>query len=209
MFLSRLAGNTYEPNLFFVICLDVLYPSILGLWLGWLQRSWPRALCGFVLGVVVGLLGEPLNLALRSRHVAWHGESVLERMCFTLWLTSVLFALFLTFERDAWLGSWWRRLWSRLIGGFLTGLAVVILAAILDMISTGLIERASRFYVLWIAGPLVMGLVIGMFAMLLLWAVGLNWSDAWDPVRVPRALDDAVRERFGAGQEALPTHLRE
>jgi hypothetical protein len=36
--------------------LGFIYPPLLGAWLGWLQRSWPRALLGVVLGILIGIL---------------------------------------------------------------------------------------------------------------------------------------------------------
>ena len=35
--------------------LGFIYTPVVGLWLGWLQRSWPRALVGALVGVVIGV----------------------------------------------------------------------------------------------------------------------------------------------------------
>jgi hypothetical protein len=50
----RRVTNPGDHDLFLAIRLGFIYTSVVGLWLGWLQRSWQRALTGAVVGIVIG-----------------------------------------------------------------------------------------------------------------------------------------------------------
>src|SRR5262245_38978695 len=48
-------ANPGDHDILLANRLGFIYTPVVGLWLGWLQRSWPRALLGAFAGVAVGL----------------------------------------------------------------------------------------------------------------------------------------------------------
>jgi hypothetical protein len=45
-----------EHDLHLAYRLGFIYPPVVAIWIGWLQRSWLRALFGAMLGVLIGVL---------------------------------------------------------------------------------------------------------------------------------------------------------
>src|SRR6185312_9652717 len=54
--IPRDVANAGDHDLLLANRLGFIYTAVVGVWLGWLQRSWQRALFGVIAGVVIGIV---------------------------------------------------------------------------------------------------------------------------------------------------------
>ena len=149
--------------------LGFIYTPTVGLWLGWLQRSWRRALVGALVGLVIGV--------------------------FYMWLCAsrnflaimVGFPCLLGGGLAAVVGSnrshWFTSLGARLGKGLLAGLVLGFVYMVTLNVTGGMVMTAhdrmddyTQSYVtmMWRAGPVALGISSALFFVLIRWAVGLT-----------------------------------
>lgn len=155
-----------EHDLWLAQRLGFILAPALAMWLGWLQRSWRRALIGAGCGLLIGWLcfelcrgaAQPILLALPI-------------------LLGGAFAAFCGLHRDDWLRCLGGRFAKGLLVGLLIGLAY---NAFLGMGARVFWPRAENvdytgayIRMMWRAGPLALGLSGAMLFPSIRWAAGL------------------------------------
>jgi hypothetical protein len=164
----RQVNGPAEHDLLLAHRLGFIYAPLLGLWLGWLQRSWPRALLGAMLGVLIGGLYFLL--------CGWNFLAVM--VAFPCLLGGV-FAMLLGSNCDPWLRGLGARLGKGLVAGFVLGVVYMVVlnfvgASFPDSIQGGGDFTKRYVGIMWQAGPVALGLASGLFLILFRWAVGLT-----------------------------------
>jgi len=157
-----------EHDLLLANRLGFVYPPLIGLWLGWLQRSWLRAAAGALAGVAVGLI-----------YLLLCSHNFLAVMVAFPCLCGGVFAAVVGSNRDSWLAGLGARLAKGLAAGFILGLIYMVALNVgVGIILSGDVdlEDFTSHYVaaMWRAGPVALALASGVFLILLRWAVGLT-----------------------------------
>jgi hypothetical protein len=148
--------------------LGFIYTPIVGLWLGWLQKSWRRALLATGVGVAIGFIYMALCAT----------RNFLAIMVGFPCLLGGLLAAAAGSNRSAWLRGLAARFGKGLLAGFVLGLIYMLTLNIAGSMFAPfpLFGRdATQAYigVMWRTGPIALGLASGLFFLLLRWAVGL------------------------------------
>lgn len=147
--------------------LGFIYTPIVGLWLGWLQNSWKRALLSAGVGAVIGFIYMAL-CATRDFFAIMVG--------FPCLLGGLLAALAGS-NRSNWLRQLAARFGKGLLAGFVLGFVYMVILNIAGPLVTRvrLDDEPTHAYVvmMWRSGPIALGLASGLFFPLLRWAVGL------------------------------------
>lgn len=145
----------------------ILAPAV-GLWLGWLQRSWRRAMVGSGLGLLIGWLYFLLGSGGEVRAI-------------TLVVLSVLggaFAASCGSNRSDWLRGLAGRFAKGLLAGFLLALvytALISLGPLVFWPKSGNIDYLGAYLrMMWRAGPFALGLSGALLFLSIRWAVGLT-----------------------------------
>jgi Ice-binding-like len=158
-----------EHDLWLAQRLGFILAPALALWLGWLQRSWRRALIGGGCGLLTGWLCyqlcsgafQPILLAL------------------PILLGGVL-AAFCGLHRNDWLHCLAGRLAKGLLVGLLIALvyiALLSLGALAFWPRTGNVSYTGAYIrMMWRAGPLALGVASAMLLPSIRWAAGLAAS---------------------------------
>ncbi len=149
--------------------LGFIYTPIVGLWVGWLQRSWKRAITGAIVGALVGFLYMLLCAS---------GNFMAIEVGFPCLLGAVL-AVVLGSNRSDWLRDFGARLGKGLLAGLVFGFVYTVTLNIVGaMVSTPTFEVGldTKSYVamMWRAGPVALGISSSLFFILMRWAVGLT-----------------------------------
>jgi hypothetical protein len=149
--------------------LGFIYTPVVGLWLGWLQKSWRRALIGAGVGIAIGF-GYMMLCASRNFLAIMVG--------FPCMLGGVLAAV-VGSNRSPWLSGLGARLGKGLLAGLVLGFVYMLTLNIAgDMVMTAHDDFSdqTRSYIamMWRAGPVALGLSGGLFLVLIRWAVGLT-----------------------------------
>ncbi len=148
--------------------LGLIYTPVVGLWLGWVQRSWRQALIGALVGGFVGVLYLSLN-----------GRNFLAVMVGFPCLCGGVFSMLAGSNRDPWVRGLGARLGKGLAAGFVLGFVYMV---VLNIAGAMLSEpwgpetdpTAAYVAMMWKAGPVALGLSSGLFLLLVRWAVGLT-----------------------------------
>jgi len=164
----REVSSPGEHDLFLANRLGLLFTPLVGTWLGWLQRSWLRALFGAMLGILIGLL-----------YLILCGRNFLAVMVAFPCLLGGVFAMLAGSNREPWFENLGVRLGKGLVAGFVLGL---VYAVALNVVGAGFLPHfritgdfTSRYVsMMWKAGPVALGLAGGLFLILMRWAVGLT-----------------------------------
>jgi len=150
--------------------LGFIYTPAVGLWLGWLQRSWQRAIFGAFVGIIIGTIYMWL-CASRDFLAIMVG--------FPCLLGSVL-AVVAGSNRSHWLTGAGARLGKGLLAGLVLGFVyMVILNFAAAFIKTPIPDPGepptkSYVWVMWRTGPIALGIASALFFPLIRWAVGLT-----------------------------------
>jgi hypothetical protein len=148
--------------------LGFIYTPIVGLWLGWLQRSWSRAVFGVLAGVVIGFIYMWLC----------SGRNFLAIMVGFPCLLGGVLAAVAGSNRSEWLAGLGARLGKGLLAGLVLGFVYMfVLNVACSMMMTTADDpdhyTASYIATMWRAGPIALGLSSALFFVLMRWAVGL------------------------------------
>jgi hypothetical protein len=149
--------------------LGFIYTPVVGLWLGWLQKSWRRALVGAGVGIAIGF-GYMALCASRNFLAIMVG--------FPCMLGGVL-ATVVGSNRSPWLSGLGARLGKGLLAGLVLGFIYMLtlnIAGGMVMTAHDRFDDQTRSYIamMWRAGPVALGLSGGLFLVLIRWAVGLT-----------------------------------
>lgn len=149
--------------------LGFIFAPVVGIWLGWLQRSWKRAIGGALLGVCIGVAYMWL-CSTRNFLAIMVG--------FPCLLGGVLAAI-ASSNRSPWLIELAPRLFKGLLAGLVLGFVyMVVLNVAGGMVMTPNDEAAdhTEYYIkmMWRAGPIALALASGLFFVAIQWAVGLT-----------------------------------
>lgn len=162
----RAATSAEEHDLWFAQRLGFILAPFLALWLGWLERSWRRALIGCACGLPIGWLSYQLC----------SGAFPSVRLALPVLLGGV-FAAFCGSRREDGL----RCLAGRFAKGLLVGLVIGLVYT--DLLSVGALAfwpgagnvdyTGAYVRMMWRAGPLALGLSGAMLLPSVRWAAGL------------------------------------
>lgn len=164
--IPRAVTSASEHDLWLAQRLGFILAPTLALWLGWLQRSWRRALIGACCGLVTGWLcyqlcrdaAQPILLALPI-------------------LLGGVFAAFCGLHQEDWLRCLADRFAKGLLVGLLIGLAynaLLGLGARAFWPAAGNVDYTSAYIrMMWRAGPLALGVSGAMLFPSIRWAAGL------------------------------------
>jgi hypothetical protein len=152
--------------------LGFIYPPVVGLWLGWLQRSWRRVVGAAVVGVAIGFA---------YRRMCASGD-LLAGMAGFPSLLGGIFGACVGSNRSDWLRGLPSRLGKGLLAGMALGFVYMVALNGLGFLIEGLPKPAvdmRRFtdhyiHMVWRTGPVALGLASGLFFILIPWAVGLK-----------------------------------
>jgi hypothetical protein len=162
-------ANSGDHDILLADWLGFIYTPVVGLWLGWLQRSRRRALCGAGVGIAIGFAYMALCAS----------RNFLAIMVGFPCLLGGVVAGVVGSNRSPWLFG----LGGRLGKGLLAGLVLGFVYMVVLNIAGGMVMTAhdnysdeTRGYVamMWRAGPVALGLSSGLFFVLIRWAVGLT-----------------------------------
>lgn len=152
--------------------LGFIFTPVVGIWLGWLQRSWQRAAFGAGVGICIGFVYLWL-CASRNFLAIMVG--------FPCLLGSAL-AVVVGSNRSPWLGGLGARLGKGLLAGLVLGFVYMVVLNVLgDMMATDLETTptqdeltANYVQMMWRTGPIALGISSALFFVLIRWAVGLT-----------------------------------
>ncbi len=149
--------------------LGFIYTPVVGLWLGWLQRSWRRALVGAVVGIIVGFFYLWLCASLNFLAIM---------VGFPCLLGGGLAAV-VGSNRSHWLTGLGARLGKGLLAGLVLGFVYMVtlnVAGGMVMTAHDQSDDSTQNYVtmMWRAGPVALGISSALFFILIRWAVGLT-----------------------------------
>jgi hypothetical protein len=148
--------------------LGFIYTPLVGLWLGWLQKSWRRALLAAGIGVVIGFIYMALCAT----------RNFLAIMVGFPCLLGGLLAALAGSNRSAWPRQFAGRFGKGLLAGFVLGLVYMLTLNITGAMFTPFPlfgQDAPEGYIsmMWRTGPIALGLASGLFFLLFRWAAGL------------------------------------
>jgi hypothetical protein len=149
--------------------LGFIYTPVVGLWLGWLQRSWPRALLGAAVGILIGFIYMWLCSG---------GNFLAIMIGFPCLLGGVL-AVAAGSNRSPWLSDSGIRLGKGLLAGLVLGFVYMFIlnvvgAIVRDDADAYSDHKTAYVRMMWRAGPVALGLASALFFILMRWAVDLT-----------------------------------
>lgn len=151
--------------------LGLIFTPSTGIYLGWLQRSWKRAILGVLVGLGIGLIFVGLTLY----------RNFLAIMIGFPCLLGGAFAALLGSNESRWGDDVSPRFWKGLVAGLSLGViyAVVLNVVLLFSIPPRIYYQGNdwvQHYIkaMWRAGPIALGLGAALFFVLIRWAVGLK-----------------------------------
>jgi len=157
------AGSTEEHDLWLTQRLGFILAPALALWLGWLQRSWRRALIGAGCGLLTGWLCYQLS--------SGTFQPILPALPIVL---GGVFGAFCGSQRNDWLPCLAGRFAKGLLVGLLIGLAYVALlnlGALVFWPHAGNVDYTAAYIrMTWRAGPLALGVAGAMLCPSIRWA---------------------------------------
>lgn len=162
--------NPTQHDLCLANRLGFLYSSLAGIWLGWIQRSWHRALWGVAVGTAIGFAYMILCSTMDFFAIM---------VIFPCMLGGAL-ALLNGSNQSHWLwGSLWRFGKGLLAGVVLGWVYMFTLQTVFgwltrpDDYASEEIFAQTYVHKMWLAGPIALGFSSALFFILIRWAVGL------------------------------------
>lgn len=148
--------------------LGFIYTPLVGLWLGWLQRSWRRAIAGAVVGIGIGFVYMWLCAS----------RNFLAIMVGFPCLLGSAMAAFAGSNRSHWLKGLGLRLGKGLLAGLVLGFTYMVIlntaGAMFSPSGDGADYTKSYIKMMWRDGPIALGISSALFLVLIKWAVGLS-----------------------------------
>jgi hypothetical protein len=165
----RQVANPGDHDLFLANWLGFIYTPVVGLWLGWLQRSWRRAFFGMAVGIGIGIIYMWLCMS----------RNFLAIMVGFPCLLGCVLAAVVGSNRSHWLAGLSARLGKGSLAGLVLGFVYMVVLNVGAVVVIGPGERPDDFtknYVrmMWRTGPIALGVSSGLFFVLIRWAVGLT-----------------------------------
>jgi hypothetical protein len=165
----RQVASPGDHDIFLVNRLGFIYTPVVGLWLGWLQRSWRRAAFGAVVGIVIGFIYMALCAS----------RNFLAIMVGFPCLLGAVVAVVVGSNRSHWLTGLGARLGKGLLAGLVLGFVYMVVLNVggaMVMSPNESPEDETRAYVqmMWRSGPIALGISSALFFVLIRWAVGLT-----------------------------------
>jgi hypothetical protein len=162
-------ANPGDHDILLANRLGFIYTPVVGLWLGWLQRSWQRALLGALVGVVIGFCYMWLCAS----------RNFLAIMVGFPCLLSGGLAVVVGSNRSHWLTGLGARLGKGLLAGLVLGFVYMVtlnVAGGMVMTAHNRADDYTQSYItmMWRAGPVALGISSALFFVLMRWAVGLT-----------------------------------
>jgi hypothetical protein len=167
--IPRQVASPGDHDIFLANRLGFIYTPIVGLWLGWLQRSWRRAAFGAVVGIIIGAFYMWLCSS----------RNFLNIMVGFPCLLGCVLAGVVGSNRSHWLTGLGARLGKGLLAGLVLGFVYMVVLNVGGVMVTSPIENPNdetRAYVqmMWRSGPIALGISSALFFVLIRWAVGLT-----------------------------------
>ncbi|MGC9944080.1 MAG: hypothetical protein ABSE48_19810 [Verrucomicrobiota bacterium] len=149
--------------------LGFIYTPVVGLWLGWLQRSWWRALIGATVGIGIGIIYMWLCAS----------RNFLAIMVGFPCLLGCVLAVVVGSNRSQWLAGIGARLGKGLFAGLVLGFVYMVVLNVGGAMVMAPDESPADFtknyvYMMWHIGPIALGISSALFFVLIRWAVGLT-----------------------------------
>ena len=161
MIIPRSLVDSFEHDLRLAQGLGLTYPPLIGLWLGWVQRSWSRSLWGVAVGGGIGV----------AYYFLCTGRNFLAIMVAFPCLLGAAFAGLIGSNRSRPLEDAATRMIKGLIAGFALGSAYLVLANLL--VSRLALTEPSYSLNMWKGGAPAMAASSALFLVLLRWSIGL------------------------------------
>lgn len=167
-----------EHDIFLADRLGFIYTPVVGLWLGWLQRSWRRAAFGAAVGIAIGFIYMSLCAS----------RDFLAIMVGFPCLLGAALSVVVSSNRSPWVTGLGLRLGKGLLAGLVLGFVYMFVLNVGGAMVTTPNESPddlTKAYVkmMWRTGPIALGISSALFFVLIRWAVGLT--------RVKLVFDDA------------------
>lgn len=161
MLVPNRAGGPSQHDLALAKNLGFLFPSFVGVWVGWMRRSLFWAIGGLAAGLGVGACFAGLC-----------GDEFL-LIPITMVFPCVLGGMFsLVFGAgDDWVQGSAARLGKGLIAGFVLGFVYISLLNLLLLVNSPIDTIHDYVRMLWRNGPPAMGVAGGLYLILFLWSV--------------------------------------
>ena len=161
--------NSGDHDILLANRLGFIYTPAVGIWLGWLQRSWKRAAFGAIIGILIGIVYMRLCAS----------RNFLAIMVGFPCLLGCALAVIVGSNRSHWLRDVGVRLGKGLFAGLVLGFVYMV---VLNMTGSMVMspnqspEDETRAYVqmMWRTGPIALGISSALFFVLIRWAVGLT-----------------------------------
>ncbi len=147
--------------------LGFIYTPFIGLWLGWLQKSWKRAAVGAIVGIAIGFVYMWLCAS----------RNFLAVMVGLPCLLGGAVAAIVGSNRSPWLRGLGARLGKGLLAGLVLGFVYMVILNVLGvMLMPPQTEDETKSYIkmMWRDGPVALGISSALFLVLIKWAVGLS-----------------------------------
>jgi len=162
-------ANPGDHDILLANRLGFIYTPVVGLWLGWLQRSWRRAIAGALVGVVIGFIYMWLCAS----------RNFLAIMVGFPCLLGGGLAAVAGSNRSPWLTGLGARLGKGLLAGLVLGFVYMLtlnVAGGMVMTAHDRVDDETQSYItmMWRAGPVALGISSALFFVIIRWAVGLT-----------------------------------
>jgi len=167
--IPRQVASAGDHDILLADRLGFIYTPAVGLWLGWLQRSWRRALFGAAVGIGIGIIYMWLCAS----------RNFLAIMVGFPCLLGCVLAVVVGSNRSHWLAGIGARLGKGLLAGLVLGFVYMVVLNVGGAMVTTPNESPDDFtksYVsmMWHTGPIALGISSALFFVLIRWAVGLT-----------------------------------
>jgi hypothetical protein len=166
----RSVPNPSVHDLTLAKILGFVFPPLIGLWSGWVRRSWLWAAAGVAVGLGIGLCYALLC-----------GNEFLFvpiTMAFPCFLGGVA-SLFLGMTRGSWFTNALARFGKGLVAGLVLGFVYTALLNLLGLFMLPFDSgRSTSDYIamMWRAGPISMSVASGLYLMLFQWSSNFRQS---------------------------------
>lgn len=162
-------ANPGDHDILLANRLGFIYTPVVALWLGWLQRSWQRAILGALVGIVIGFFYMWLCAS----------RNFLAIMVGFPCLLGGGLAAVVGSNRSPWLIGLGARLGKGLLAGLVLGFVYMVALNVAGGTVMTAHDRADDYtqnYItmMWRAGTVALGISSALFFVLIRWAVGLT-----------------------------------